>query len=320
MIFFRKSLFWIIALVVLGGGFYFFDDRAREAERADEARLRLLPFAAADVSAFWIAEGGGQVRARAARTSEGWWLTEPTRAKGDDQTIEKLLQNIAGSRKDAVLFEDPTPEKLAELGLDAPGLELGLFVGGDSTVIRFGDKGPTHNVAYAMFEGDPRVYRIHSDVREQSDIEIHDLRDKTVLSFDPIAMARFELERKDADNVVVLHDRGHWDMAEPEAARASMNAVLETLYLIRNSEVKAFIDEAPADLAPYGLDSPAITVTITTAGSGDPVVLSIGAKDRKRRGYFAMTAGAANVFLVEETLVNGLRADAGKWKNPDNGA
>lgn len=319
MIFFRKTLFWIIALVVLGGSFYFIDDRAIEAERAEEARLRLLSFTAADVTTFWIAEGGGHVRARAARTNEGWWLTEPTRAKGDDQTIETLLGNVAGSRKDAVLFEDPTPEKLAELGLDAPGLELGLFVGGDSTVIRFGDRGPTNNVTYAMFGGDPRVYRIHSDVRKQSDIEIYDLRDKTVLSFDPIAMARFELNRKGMDNVVLLHDRGRWDLAEPEAVRASMDAVLETLYLIRNAEVKAFIDEAPADLAPFGLDSPVITVTITEAGSDDPGVLFIGAKDRKRRGYFAMTAGAANVFLVEEKLVNGLRADAGKWKNPDNG-
>lgn len=320
MIFFRKTLFWIIALVVLGGGFYLIDDHALEADRAEQARLRLLPFTAADVTAFWIAEASGRVRVRASRTSEGWWLTEPMRARGDDQTIEKLLENIAGSRKDAVLFEQPTGEKLAELGLDAPGLELGLFVGGDSTVIRFGDKGPTHNVAYAMFEGDPRVYRIHSDVRKQSDIEIHDLRDKTVLAFDPIAMARFELERKNADNVVVLHDRGRWDLAEPEVAQASMNAVLETLYLIRNSEVKAFIDEAPADLAPYGLDSPVITVTITEAESDDPVVLSIGAKDRKRRGYFAMAAGAANIFLVEEKLVNGLRADAGKWKSTESGS
>jgi hypothetical protein len=171
-----------------------------------------------------------------------------------------------------------------------------------------------------MFEGDPRVYRIHSDVREQADVDVHDLRDKTVLSFDPIKMARFELERAGADDVVILHDRGRWDMAAPEAARATMDAVLETLYLLRNSAVKEFIDETPADLAPYGLDAPAITVTIVEAGRDDALVLSIGAKDRKRRGYFAMTGRAANVFLIEEGLVNALRADAGKWKYQANGS
>lgn len=320
MIFFRKTLFWIIALVVLGGGFYLIDDRVLEANRAEEASLRLFAFDSADITAFWIGDGDKGVRARANRTSEGWWLSEPMRAKGDDQSIEKMLSNIAGSRKDAVLFENPSPDKLRELGLDKPGFELGFFAGGAKTVIRFGDKGPTHNVTYAMFEGDPRVYRIHSDVRNQADVDIHELRDKTVMSFDPINLARFELKRRTADNVVILHEKGRWDMTEPEVAPAVMDRVLETLYLLRNSSVKAFIDETPPDLAPYGLDSPTITVAITETGGVDALVLSIGARDRARRGYFAKTGHAANVFLIEEGLANALRANAGKWKSPENGS
>lgn len=320
MIFFRKSLFWVIALVVLAGGFYFVDDRAREADRAEEARLRLFSFGGANVTAFWIADGDTGTRIRAVRTNEGWWLSEPLRARGDDQAIETLLRNVTGSRKDAVLFENPTPAKLKELGLDGPGLELGLFAGSEKTVIRFGDKGPTLNVTYAMFDGDPRVYRIHTDVRVQADIDAQAIRDKTVLSFDPIKLARLELDRRDADNVVILHEKGRWDMTEPEAAQAVMDKVLETLYLVRNSAVKAFIDDAPTDLAQYGLDSPAITVTIAETGRADALVLAIGAKDRTRRGYFARTGNAANVFLVEEALVDALRADPGKWKTPGNGS
>jgi hypothetical protein len=318
--YFRKSLFWVIALVVLGGGFYLIDERVEEAGRIKEASLRLFPFDGAEVTAFWIARHGEGFRARGVRAKDGWWLAEPLRAKGDDEAIGALLRNITGSPKDAVLFENPTPAKLRELGLDTPGLELGLVAGDRSMVVRFGNKGPTHNVTYAMFEGEPKVYRVHSDVRKQADLDVHALRDKTVLSFDPPSLKRLELKRLGKDTVVVVHDRGRWDMAEPEPAHAAMAAVLETLYMLKDSQVKAFIEEAPADLAPYGLDSPRITVSILETGQEGAWTLSIGAKDRTRRGYFARTGRTENVILLEESVVNGLLADADRWRAPDGGA
>jgi hypothetical protein len=175
-------------------------------------------------------------------------------------------------------------------------------------------------VAYAMLDGDPSVYRTHSDVRQEVDTDVYALRDKTVLAIDPAKLRRLTLERDGMERVTVLHDDvGRWDMTEPEPARASMTGVLETLYGIRNAAVKAFVEEAPAELAPYGLDAPRIKVSILEQGQQTPRVLSIGAKDRTRRGYFAKTDREPGVFVVEEDLVNGLLADKGHWRDPDGG-
>ena len=321
MKFFRKSLFWVIALVILGGVFFLADDRAREADRTRQANLRLFSFQPGDVAEFWIDNRETGLRARLVRSGEGWRLTEPPTAKGDAEAITKLLRNIVGMRKDGILFENPDAAKLNELGLAKPKLEMGLRTAGGNSVIRFGNLGPTHNVAYAMLAGDPRVYRIHSDMRREASTGIHALRDKTLLSFDPSKLRRWRLERKGGKAVTIIHDdRGRWDMIEPEVARASMSRVIETLYKIRNSKIKAFIDGPTPSPARLGLDAPRIRVIISEQGSATERLLSIGARDKTRRGSFARIGGAPRVIVVEESLVNALRADASHWKDRDDGS
>jgi len=310
----RKTVFWVIALVVLSGGFFLIDKKAEDVNRAKEASLRLFPFGPQDVVEFWIRSEENGLRARVVKGKDGWWLKEPLIAKADEGAIEKTLSNIVKARKDAVLFVDPEPSKLKELGLKVPKLEMGFGTAAGATVILFGNKGPTHNVAYAMLQEDSRVYRIHSDVRKEADKSIFDLRDKTVLVFDPLKLRRFEIERKGKATVVIEHEKGKWNIIEPYRERAAMAKVLETLYGIRNSQVKAFIEEKPSNVIGYGLDLPRIRLTILEKENDSAHILSIGLKDRTRRGYFARTNTSETVFLLEEELVNSLLVDTAEWK------
>jgi hypothetical protein len=224
-----------------------------------------------------------------------------------------MLVNVVLGRKDAVLFSQAEPAKLRELGLDAPGIEVGFKVAGTETIILFGDSGPTHNVAYAMLKGDPKVYRIHASVREEVNKAVYAFRDKTVVDIDPLKMRRFEVQRAGADRIVIEHDKGKWLMLEPTPGLAAMAKVLESLYEIKNAQIKDFADEKPLDLAAYGLSSPSLIIAILEDDLEHPRVLSIGGKDRIRRGYFAMTNEAENVFVVEEAMVNAILMNADKW-------
>lgn len=311
---FKKTVFWFIALVVLGGAFFLTDDRVREAQRVEEENLKLLSFNEQDITQFWIAASGEGIRVRAGMDEDGWWLIDPLRAKGDDEAIGKMLKNVVKSRKDAVLFENPESSKLKELGLDAPKLEITFRTADGDTTIVFGDKGPTLNVTYAMFKGDPKVYRIHSDVRTEADTTVYALRDKSLLGIDPLQLSSLEIDRRGKDTVMIVHDRGRWDMIEPEPARASQIKVLEVLYEIKDTPVKAFIDENPTDLTPYGLNAPRIIIKVMEKGKREPQTLSIGDKDRTNRGYFAKNKGMKNVVSIEESLVKKLLAGKDTWK------
>jgi len=302
----KKTLFWFIVLITLSGVFFFFDKKEEAVKQLKEEKLKLLPTAVKDISEFWIHNIKENTQIKVVREKDGWKLVQPLSAKGDVKEIEKLLTNVVTSRKDAVLFEKVEHAKLVELGLGDPEVEMGLKSANGETVIVFGERGPTNNVAYAMFKGRPEVYRVHSDLKKEVSKDTYALRDKTILDFDPAKLRRLEIVKKGMSRVVVVQNQAKWNLLEPTKGIASMAKVLEYLFAIKNGEIKAFADENPADLAPYGLSSPMLQLTIYQEQKEKPYILSIGDKDRAKRGYFAKVDQEKKVFDVEAGLVDTL--------------
>lgn len=313
MNFTRKTIFWVIALVFLGGLFHLLDEQAEETKKVEERQLRLFSASPEQVTEFWSVNLAENRRIHGVRDGKEWKLLKPISTKGDEKAIAKLLKNIVDARKDAILFEEPTPEKLQELGLATPEQEMGFVIPGQPpVVIQFGNLGPTHNIAYARFQGEKRVLRVHSDLKQEANHSLYSLRDKTILDFDPLQMVRLELTRTKMPRVVIRHEQDRWDMEEPVQARANMAKVLETVYAIKNSEIKEFPEAN--DESNHAMDNPLMTVAILLKGSTIPLRLQIGAKDRARRGYYAKRGEDATLFVVEEDLVAALMANDNTWK------
>ena len=306
MNFTKKTLFWFIVLIALSGVSFFYDKKEEEVKQLKEEQLKLLPTAEKEVSEFWINYIKENRQIKVVRENDAWQLVQPINVKGDAKAIEKLLTNVITARKDAVLFEKVEQPKLEELGLGDPQIEMGLKYANLETVIVFGERGPTNNVAYAMFKGRPEIYRVHSDLKKEVSLDTYDLRDKVILDFDPPKMRRLEIVKKGTPRVVVEQNESKWNLLEPTAEMASMARVLELLYGIKNGEIKAFADESPTDLAKYGLSSPMLQLTIHMERMEKPLVLMIGNKDRAKRAYFAKVGHAEKVFDVEEDLVNNI--------------
>ena len=306
MNFTKKTLFWFIVLIALSGVSFFYDKKEEEVKQLKEEQLKLLPTAEKEVSEFWINYIKENRQIKVVRENDAWQLVQPINVKGDAKAIEKLLTNVITARKDAVLFEKVEQPKLEELGLGDPQIEMGLKYANLETVIVFGERGPTNNVAYAMFKGRPEIYRVHSDLKKEVSLDTYDLRDKVILDFDPPKMRRLEIVKKGTPGVVVEQNESKWNLLEPTAEMASMARVLELLYGIKNGEIKAFADESPTDLAKYGLSSPMLQLTIHMERMEKPFVLMIGNKDRAKRAYFAKVGHAEKVFDVEEDLVNNI--------------
>ncbi len=320
MNFTKKTLFWFIVLITLSGAFFFFDKKEEAVKQLKEEQLKLLPTAVKDISEFRINYIKENRQIKVVREKDGWQLVQPLSAKGDSKAIEELLTNVVTSRKDAVLFEKVEHTKLVELGLGDPDVEVGVKSANGETVIVFGERGPTNNVAYAMFKGRPEVYRVHSDLKKDVSKDAYALRDKTILDFDPAKLRRLEIVKKGMSRVVIVQNQSKWNMLEPVKGIASMAKVLEYLYAIKNGEIKAFADESPADLATYGLTSPMLQLTIFQEKKEKPYILTIGDKDRANRGYFAKVDQAKKVFDVEEGLVDTLILNMDKLLEAGSGA
>ncbi len=320
MNFTKKTLFWFIVLITLSGAFFFFDKKEEAVKQLKEEQLKLLPTAVKDILEFRINYIKENRQIKLVREKDGWQLVQPLSAKGDSKAIEKLLTNVVTSRKDAVLFEKVEHTKLVELGLGDPEVEVGVKSANGEIVIVFGERGPTNNVAYAMFKGRPEVYRVHSDLKKDVSKDAYALRDKTILDFDPAKLRRLEIVKKGMSRVVIVQNQSKWNMLEPVKGIASMAKVLEYLYAIKNGEIKVFADENPTDLAPYGLTSPMLQLTIFQEQKEKPYILIIGDKDRANRGYFAKVDQAKKVFDVEEGLVDTLILNMDKLLEAGSGA
>lgn len=314
MNFTRKTIFWVIALVFLGGLFHLLDERAETNKKIEQKQLSLFTLTADDITEFWSANLKTKTRIQVTRDGKEWKITEPIVTKGDAKAIGKLLKNLLEARKDAVLFEDPPPDKLQELGLDAPEQEMGFVPRGQpAVVIQFGNLGPTHNVAYARFQGERRVLRVHADLKQEAIQTVYALRDKSILEFDPLQMVRLELTRQGMTKVIIRHEQDRWDMLEPVPMRANMAKVLETVYSIKNSEIKAF-PEPNADELTHVMNEIQVTVSILLKDAKAPHVLHIGSKDRNRRGYYAKRGDSSIIFVIEEDLVAALMANDTLWR------
>lgn len=315
MSFFKKTLFWLIVLAALGGLVYVFDTEFEKKEQQVEQARLLFTFSPDSVTEIEIRQGEQKIVCR--KEKAGWAVVEPLLAPADAEAIGKLLKQATAARSDAILFENPGPDKLRELQLDKPTLEMAFKVQGDSRPHRvfFGSRAPTENVAWAMLEGDPKVHRVHADVRAEAELTVYDLRHKTILPLDPLKMAMVEFVREGQSVVVEQPSEGRWEVLKPEKGIANIPKVMEVLYKIKTSKIKQFIQEdvKVEELKQYGLDKPRAKFTLWAGEKELPQALLVGDRDKVNRGLFAKRANAPNVFLLEEDFLDVLPLDFGRF-------
>lgn len=306
MRFFRKTVFWFIALAIIGGAFYFIDRQAEEKKIIEETKKKLFPFVPKDIVEFQIIKSDDDIILR--KEGESWFVVNPLRAAADKEAVQRLLDSIVNAKLETTLFETQSEEKLKEMGIsgkDSLSVTFKASSGLVKTII-FGNRNPTMNLGFAVIKDDPRIFRLTADTRVEADKTLYDLRDKTALYFEPLKIKGFEIKWMGdgpGKAITVGHPaEGKWHITNPKDIVADAIKTTELLYKIRNAKIKAFADESPRELANYGLSKPILKFTVIDE-NGKQTELLIGGKDKKQRGLFAKRGDAQNIFLLEEDFM-----------------
>lgn len=201
----------------------------------------------------------------------GWQITDPVVWPAEDKAIDAILDRTAGIGADTVVTEDATPEDLARTGLDTPaatirvtlkeGAEHTLHVGPKNKMV---DKFPVTDAAKK------RIGLSSAQFMWALDRDLFEYRDKRLFPFDPKAVTALEVREGDDVHLVLAKDADRWSVGgegieDSIRGDASSIAFLLTA-LTKRGKVERFVDDAvgPEDLAKYGLDRPAHTVTMRT--------------------------------------------------------
>ncbi|MCS7049756.1 MAG: DUF4340 domain-containing protein [Verrucomicrobiae bacterium] len=234
-----------------------------------------------------------------------WHLREPLAYRADSGTVNSILDGLEFAEKKRTLSaEEVAGLDRNELGLVNPRLQVAWQTATGRRVLRLGAETPTGDAFYAQFDGQPEVHIAEEYLFDRLNRTVNDLRDRTVLDFDPATTLRCEI--KNGDRVLEFARSGGdtaspWTVVRPVSARADQRAVSDLLSQLSRLRVQEFASDNPADLARYRLDEPAREITISRSGVEGVLTLLVSTPDPQNAGRTYAKLKTADAILALNT-------------------
>jgi hypothetical protein len=214
---------------------------------------------------------------------DAWIFTAPLKTLAGRWSVDSLIGTLEYLRLDSVAAESAS--NLAPFGLDRPQrkVTIGLAEGASKT-LEIGDK-TKDDKYYAREASAALVGVIPRTLIEDLEKGMGELRAKRLLDVSAYDVEGFDLESggkksvyarstgKDKDGI----DSHKWKRSKPDEKDIETNTVQDVLFKIGGVDVQEFID-APGPLADYGLDKPALKVTLRHVAPKPTVWFELGKK------------------------------------------
>jgi len=268
-------------------------------KKPDDLRdKRLLDFQDDAVTKVTIARGEAVVTL--ARKDKDTWTVDPGAYPADLTEVRSYLSSLRSTR--ATGFADDAPAALTTYGLDVPRLRVGVYTGGDAPAqelligTEFTDKDQKR--LYAKRGDRPGIVTVGEWTLRSLDKTPGQLRDKTVLAFDPARVGTVKVERPDGQGFTATRSDGAtWTLeGGGTPKKAMLQRYVDDVRDLRGSDVAA---EPATDLALFGLDAPALRITLSDRQGTVLGTLLVAKKDAK---HYAMRAGAVTAFETRDYM------------------
>ena len=213
-----------------------------------------------------------------------WGFIRPLRTRAGRWSADGLLGTLENLRMEAVAAENATD--LRKFGLVPPARTLTLGLAGGATRTLEVGSSPSEGRHHVHVAGSPLVAIIPGALVGDLAKGMGELRAKRLLEVSTYDVEGFDVETAGTRRVHVRttskDDQGAdvqtWKRTAPDAKDLDSTRVQNALFAGGGLEVVEFID-APKPLASYGLDAPALRVTMRHEGGKPPVWFEIGTKD-----------------------------------------
>lgn len=239
------------------------------------------------------------------RKGSAWQILKPIEAAADASSVETLVTNLRELRRspDSGLIEgDPEP-----YGLKTPRATIKVFTEDAKEPKATLQIGRTlENKLYVRSDGEKGIDVVDSRLLNAVDLTPVDWRDKMLFHMPSFRVASVTIEQA-TPNRTIKAERGErrWKLVSPIKAPAEDDQVeglvaeLSALHVADGLE--GFVADNVRDLSPYGLDHPALTLTLTPADrESEPQRLLIGKSvPEKEHQVYAIVEGQDDVVRIE---------------------
>ena len=314
---FRTTLIIILLLVAVGGTYYLFFQKPPDQTATDEKQpIHQVYGIARDTVqqvAIAFADTAYQNLKLVKDTTANWRLTSPFQADADSEKVNQMLDDMLnkGIKQRLEITE------LAQYGLDTPSITLSLWTEGDSPAATFfiGKKAINFSV-YVKEESEPHIFLIESSALDDLTKSPTDLRDRSVIKFNPETVSSIQFNYKDAGAIsesrtINCEKRGGiWHVLHPIEAKADTQAIETLLSELRALKVATFEADGAdtngfAVLEKSGLADPHLQLKLTDADN--TYTLDIGASipsenSTQKRVYVKANVYQDAIYTVSEDI------------------
>jgi ribosomal protein L12E/L44/L45/RPP1/RPP2 len=248
---------------------------------------------------------GDQLIAVESQGEQGWKMVTPLEAKADKTKIADLISAINGAKIKE--FIEETPQDLGKYGLNPARWRLTFLVGDDRAEksLLIGEEDTAKGGLNAKRGAADNVFLVETKLTEKLPKEASDWRDRKLLAFEREKVDRVEILAGDAGTEVACVEHcgkipdDRWQIKRPMQAKADAIKVRTLLRNLEELKVKAFVTEAAADLAPYGLEQPSAQVHVWLREASEPITLLVGRDDADKGGSYVKVPEKPAVYLIE---------------------
>lgn len=246
-----------------------------------------------------------------------WEMLSPERMFASEDRIRRLLGRVNALKASSFeeLDEAALQARLVETGLDQPRLDVTIeFASRDPLRVRVGGDAPSESkyeeLAYMLVEGDTTIYIARrglledfgDDLQQLRNRQVVRMREKDVVAVDAVLRAEPGEDLQGEAGVRYAAEQWVWRDGVPVPGSTPERVARYLAEL----EVAEFVDDAPRDLSPFGLDDPLARVSLRNAQGEERVVLIgdagealVDPEGRERERRYAMIEGAEPVYLVD---------------------
>ncbi|MDZ4859274.1 MAG: DUF4340 domain-containing protein [Candidatus Hydrogenedentes bacterium] len=270
---------------------------------------RLITRQGGDITSLKYAAGPQQFLLSNDET-QGWILKEPREEPTDQAAVSRFIGDLL-EMKGSQSFTERKPE----FGLDVPAIRMMLtFRGANEPVEILVGAATADESRYYVTQDSGTVITLPQKDVDALAVSMKKFMSRGLLSF----------QKNTATNVVLTLDntrhvfaRGEqqWKITEPAdkvwESQDDMQTILDTFASFSAESVDAA--EAPADLSPFGLDKPALTVQVAALpdGAAEPVTLPVviigSACPDDAHLRYAQVEGRPQIYRVKQAAVSEVR-------------
>ena len=299
------------------------DLKTQLTKKADDFRdHRLTDIATTKVEKLAVKSAAGEIEL--AKKDQHWSLAKPLKARGDDQKINDLIAQVANAQVSSFAAD---AANLTAFGLQEPRGTVALFTedSEQAAVLQIG--GPVEkekDKIYVKLSTRDAVCVVPKTVAALLETKPNEVRDKSLLRVEADIVDRMTIEGVDKTKIVLARSGESWvRKADGNDQPLDVASAMRLLAELRAQQVAGFVADVATELPKYGLDQPAVKVTLSSYASentaetkaGDRPIVSVLFGKTDGDNVYAKLDDEPFVVSVPKAILEFVMTDPLAWQD-----